>query len=505
MKFLKLLFNKTFIIVIACLVQIGIIMLVSLFLSEYLYQFWLISTIISFLLFLAVVNSRDIPETKMLWLAILLPLPFFGIIMYLTFARRRVPKRHVRKISKTLSDINSFLPIPDYDATKQMLSESYGISSYLTAYAKTNGDGNSKTTYFSSGEEWFEDLFSEIQKAEKFVFMEFFIISYGKMWDKLHELLKEKVKQGVEVRIVYDDLGSLGKVAPGYYKKLRKEGIECVKFNTIYPIFSSIYNNRDHRKIVVIDGSVGYTGGANIGDEYINEISRFGHWKDAVVKIEGRGVFELTKLFISTFDGITKRNSDYLKYFPKNVKMYENDEYVHFFGDGPKPFDDENIGENNFVNIISSAQKYVYITTPYLIITHNLFSSLKNAVARGVDVRIVTPAIPDKKIIYYCTRSNYMQLLQAGVKIYEYTPGFIHSKLMVADDKVAFVGTINMDFRSLLHHFECGVDIIGGESVLAIKNDIQNVIDKSEDKKDFKMNKFVSLLCSVLRIFFPLL
>ncbi len=505
MKFLKLLFNKTFIIVIACLVQIGVVISVGFFLSEYFYQLWLVSTIISFVLFLAVVNSNNIPETKMLWLTLLLPLPFLGVIMYVTFARRRVPKRHVKKITRILADINNLLPSPDINDARLILDKNYGISSYLSTYAKTNGNAGSKTTYFAGGEAWFEDLINEIEKAQKFIFMEFFIISYGKMWDKIHELLKEKVKSGVEVRIVYDDLGSLGKVAPGYYKKLRKEGIECIKFNTIYPIFSSIYNNRDHRKIVVIDGVVGYTGGANIGDEYINEVERFGHWKDAVIKIEGEGVFELTKLFISTFDGVSKRVSDYSKYFPTNVKKYENGEYVHFFGDGPKPFDIENIGENNYVNIINGAQNYVYITTPYLIITHNLFTSLKNAVARGVDVRIITPSVPDKKIIHYCTRSNYIQLLRAGVKIYEYTPGFIHSKLMVADDKVAFIGTINMDFRSLLHHFECGLDIIGGDSVIAIKNDIENVILQSEDKKDFKMNKFVALLCSVLRIFFPLL
>ena len=505
MKFLKLLFNKTFIIVIACLVQIGIMMAVGIFLAEYYYQFWVFSFLISFFLFLVVVNGNDTPETKMLWLTIILPLPFWGIIMYFTFAGRRVPKRHVRKINKTLVEMNEFLPAPNVDETKRILGENYGLSAYLSTYAKTRGNANSKTTYFNSGESWFEDLYKEIENAKSFIFMEFFIISYGKTWDKIHELLIEKVKNGVEVRVVYDDLGTLGKVSPRYHKKLQKEGIECVKFNPIYPIFSSIYNNRDHRKIVVIDGKIGYTGGANIGDEYANEVKRFGHWKDAVIKVEGEGVNELTRLFIASFDGKTKRQSDYAKYFPQNVEKYENGEYVHFFGDGPKPYDNENIGENNFVNIITSAKKYVYITTPYLIISHNLFTALKNASSRGVDVRIVTPSIPDKKIIFYCTRSNYKMLLDAGVKIYEYRPGFIHSKLMVADDKVAFVGTINMDFRSLLHHFECGMDIIGGNTVLEIKNDIENVIEKSEDKKDFRMNKFVSLLCSALRIFFPLL
>ncbi len=505
MKLLKLLFNKTFIIVLACLVQIGVMMAVGIFLSEHYYQFWIFSILISFVLFLVVVNGNDVPETKMLWLTIILPLPFLGIIMYMTFAGRRVPKKHVKKIDKILNEIDGFLPKPDLSSCKERLKDNYGISSYLTLYAKTYGDMNSKTTYFNSGEAWFDDFIAELKKAEKFIFLEFFIISYGKMWNDIHSILVEKAKSGVEVRVIYDDFGSLGKVASGYYKKLRKEGIECVKFNTIYPIFSSVYNNRDHRKIVVIDGKIGYTGGANIGDEYINETKRFGYWKDAVVKIEGGGVFELTKLFISTFDGITKTTSNYPKYFPKNVVKYENDEYVHFFGDGPKPFDHENIGENNFVNIINGAKKYVYITTPYLIITHNLFTALKNASARGVSVKIVTPAIPDKKLIFCCTRSNYAQLLDAGVKIYEYTPGFVHSKLMVADDKVAFVGTINMDFRSLLHHFECGVDIIGGETVLDIKRDVENVIEKSEDKKDFRMNKLVSLFCSVLRIFFPLL
>lgn len=504
MKFLKLLFNKTFIIVLACLVQIGVMVAVGIFLSEYYYQFWLFSILISFMLFLIVVNSRDIPETKMLWLTILLPFPYLGIIMYITFASRRVPKRQARKISQTLNDIDGFLLEKERENKNSQIDD-YGISAYLSLYAKTKGDFFSKTTYFDSGEKWYEDLVKELSKAEKFIFMEFFIISYGKMWDKIHDILKEKVKNGVEVRVIYDDLGSLGKLAPTYYKTLKKEGIDCVKFNTIYPIFSSVYNNRDHRKIVVIDGKTAYTGGANVGDEYINETAPYKYWKDAVIKIEGKAVFELTKSFLSTFDGVANRLSDYSKYFPKTVQKYENNEYVHFFGDGPKPFDNENIGENNYVNIITSAKNYVYITTPYLIITHNLFTALKNAVARGVDVRIVTPAVPDKKIIFYCTRSNYKQLLGAGVKIHEYTPGFIHSKIAVADDKNAFIGTINLDFRSLLHHFECGVDVIGGETPLKIRQDVQSVIEKSEDKKDFKMNKLVSLFCSVLRIFFPLL
>ncbi|MBO5223819.1 MAG: cardiolipin synthase [Clostridia bacterium] len=505
MKFLKLLFNKTFIVILACIVQIGITLAVGIFLNEYFYQFWAISFAISLILFLFVVNRRDIPETKLLWTVILLPFPFFGIIMYLTFSHRRLPKKHAKKMEQSLNEIDGFLPAPDVNAGKNACGSDYGISQYLSRYSKTNGDAFSKTTYFSSGEEWLSDLMEEIRKAEKFIFMEFFILSLGQMWDEILSALREKAKEGVEVRIIYDDLGSLGRVPSSYFKKLRAEGIGCVKFNPIYPIFSAIYNNRDHRKIVVIDGNVGYTGGANIGDEYINKTQRFGHWKDSVIKIRGGAVFALTKMFLSVFDGIKNEQSDYNKYFPQNPQLYENGEYVHCFGDGPKPFDDENIGENNFINIITNAKKYVYITTPYLIPTYNLICALKNAVARGVDVRIVTPAIPDKRIIFCCTRSHYRQLLDAGVKIYEYTPGFVHSKLAVADDRVAFVGTINMDFRSLLHHFECGVDIIGGDSVIDIKKDVKSVIDVSKDMCDFKMNGFVSLLCSVLKIFFPLL
>lgn len=504
MKFLKLMFNKTFIVIVACLVQIGLMLAVGIFLTEYFYQFWAISLVISVVLFLFMVNGNDIPETKLLWTVILLPFPYFGVIMYITFSHRRLPKKYAQRMQEVESEIDRFIP-KNPETLRAELGDSYGISAYLTSCAKTYCDADSRTKYFASGEEWYADLLRELERAERFIFIEFFIIASGSMWDGIHDILKAKAKSGVEVRVTYDDLGSLGRVPSGYFKKLRAEGIDCVKFNPIYPIFSAVYNNRDHRKIVVIDGKVGYTGGANIGDEYINKEERFGHWKDSALKIEGSGVASLTKLFLITFDGSRKQKSEYGKYFPSLPKLSEKVEYVHCFGDGPKPFNNENTGENNFINIISNAKKYVYVTSPYLIASHNLFSALKNAAARGVDVRIVTPAIPDKRIIHCCTRSNYRQLIDSGVKIYEYTPGFIHSKLVVADDCVAFVGTINMDFRSFLHHFECGVDVIGGQSVIDIKNDVLSVISQSKDMQDFKMNGFLSFLCSVLRIFFPLL
>ncbi len=337
--------------------------------------------------------------------------------------------------------------------------------------------------------------------------MEYFIIDHGRMWDGIHEILKQKAAAGVEVRVMYDDIGCAGLLPGSYYKKLKKEGIDCVKFNPFRPVVSGIHNNRDHRKITVIDGKVGYTGGVNLADEYINEISRFGHWKDTALKIQGSAVSNLTVLFLQLFDAMRKSFSDFEKYLGTDCESFDEEGYIHPFGDGPKPFYSELVGSNNFINIINSAEKYVWISTPYLIPDYNLLSALRSASYRGVDVRIITPGIPDKKIIFNMTRSNYKYLLQAGVKIYEYSPGFIHAKEMLADGVTAFVGTVNLDYRSLVHHYECGAVLYKTPCISEIEEGFEETLQASREITDdnFKMNFFASLLNGILNLFSPML
>ena len=327
------------------------------------------------------------------------------------------------------------------------------------------------------------------------------------MWDGIHEILKQKAAAGVEVRVMYDDIGCAGLLPGSYYKKLKKEGIDCVKFNPFRPVVSGIHNNRDHRKITVIDGKVGYTGGVNLADEYINETSRFGHWKDTALKIQGSAVSNLTVLFLQLFDAMRKSFSDFEKYLGTDYESFDEDGYIHPFGDGPKPFYSELVGSNNFINIINSAEKYVWISTPYLIPDYNLLSALRSAAYRGVDVRIITPGIPDKKIIFNMTRSNYKYLLQAGVKIYEYSPGFIHAKEMLADGVTAFVGTVNLDYRSLVHHYECGAVLYKTPCISEIEEGFEETLQASREITDdnFKMNFFASLLNGILDLFSPML
>lgn len=327
------------------------------------------------------------------------------------------------------------------------------------------------------------------------------------MWDSIHEILRRKAESGVEVRLMYDDIGTVGMLKSGYFKKLRKEGINCYKFNPFRPVVSGIFNNRDHRKITVIDGRVGYTGGVNLGDEYINENKRLGHWKDTALKIRGSAVENLCKMFLQAFDMTAKSVSDYAKYLDIEYERFADEGYIHPFGDGPKPYYAEQVGENNYINLINRAKKYVYITTPYLIIDHNIESALRNAALRGVDVRIIVPHIPDKKLVFNMTRSHYPYLMQTGVKIYEYTPGFIHAKSLVADDEFAFVGTINLDYRSLVHHYECGAVLYKTPCIALIKEDIDATIAVSQEvtKENYRMGRFARAVNSVLTIFAPML
>ena len=510
MRIIKILFSKTILVVFAFLIQAVIFFTTLKYFYDYFIVFQTISIIISLIVFLYLVNKKECIEFKLPWLLVLVSFPYFGMILYLMLYNPKFSRKTEKKLKefKLKKKFSVKYQDNEKEKIKEIIKDNLQIETYLNNISYTRGYLNTKTTYLNSGEMFLKDLLIELKQAKEFIFMEYFIIKPGMMWDSIHEILLSKVKENVDVRIIYDDIGSLGYVESDFYKKLQKEGIKCYKFNPFYPILSGIYNNRDHRKITIIDGNIAYTGGINIGDEYINLKSPYGHWKDSAIKLNGPAVSNLTTMFLEVYNSISKKEEDIEKYIKINLEENINIDYgfVHPFGDGPKPIYQEQISENNFINMINNAKKYVYITTPYLIIDYNLTTALRSAALKGIDVRIITPHIPDKKIIFNLTRSNYKYLLEAGVKIYEYTPGFIHQKSLVVDNRLAFVGTVNLDYRSLVHHYECGVVLFNTDSIKDIYNDIKNIIEVSQEitLSNFKMKKIDKLISIILSIFSPL-
>ena len=350
-------------------------------------------------------------------------------------------------------------------------------------------------------------MLSDLEAAEKFIFMEYFIIEEGLFWDSILEILKRKAASGVCVRVLYDDIGCMSTLPGNYAKKLKAFGIEASPFSRLRGNADSEFNNRSHRKILVIDGKIGYTGGINIADEYINKVQRFGHWKDTAIRLEGQAVYELTRLFLSDYGlNVKKLPEDKYTLYPE-ISDIENDGYYIPFGDGPNPIYDRRVGKSVIQNMLNNSTKYMYMTTPYLIIDNDLCQSIENAALRGVDVRIIVPHIPDKKLVFEMTKSFYHRLINAGVRIYEYTPGFIHAKSYLSDGSAAMIGTINLDYRSLVHHFENGVYVYGGSIIKDIERDIVETIGKSEEITKTKLktgiiNRFIRAL---VRVFAPML
>ncbi|MBQ8341005.1 MAG: cardiolipin synthase [Clostridia bacterium] len=508
MKLLKILLGRPLLILLSLLVQANILLLVFLYFNAYFLAFQIVSTILGLLLFLHMLNKYECPEFKLPWLLMILVLPYFGMMLYLLLAMPYGDARQKRYFKARFDQRKASLP-PEWDekSVKNALGDHAGISRYLTHFCQTHPHTENKVDYFSCGEDFHRDLLAELEKAERFIFMEYFIIEPGIMWESIHAILRRKIAAGVEVRMLYDDVGNLGKTGARFYKQLQKEGIQCYKFNPIRPVLSGIHNNRDHRKITVIDGRVAYTGGINIGDEYINQKQTLGHWKDTAIKLCGSAVNDFTCLFLELFDLCSHHVTDPAHYLCPEPEHFPTEGAVQPFGDGPRPYNTEPIAENAFIQMISTARQYVYITTPYLVTDHNLTTALRNAAARGVDVRIVTPHIPDKRLIFWVTRSHYKPLLESGVRIYEYTPGFIHAKTLLCDGKVAFVGTVNMDYRSLVHHFECGALLYDTPCIEDINADLKQTLARSHEitAENFRMNGLASLACSFLAVFFPLL
>jgi cardiolipin synthase len=466
--------------------------------------------ILAFFLVLVVVNNWTNPYYKLAWTCIILVFPVLGIVLYLVFGRSELTKNTRERMDAVHRELTACLEM-DYTAIKELMEKDPGAaqqSRYIHDWAQYPLYRNSKTKYYPSGEAMFVDMLGAMERAEKFIFLEYFIIEDGEMLQKMLAIMKRKVQEGVLVRLIYDDVGSIQTLPKHFTRDLKAMGIETASFNPFRPILSIILNNRDHRKILVVDGQVGFTGGINIADEYINKKERFGYWKDAGVEVKGEAVWSFTTMFLEMWNYIRQTSEDYRQYLPEQYHKTENPEdgFVQPYSD--TPLDHENVGENIYLNIINHAKQYVYIYTPYLIVDNEMTVALQNAAKCGIDVRIVTPEIPDKKLVFLLTQSYYEQLMQCGVKIYQYKPGFIHAKCFVCDDKIATVGTVNLDYRSLYLHFECGVFMYRSQAVMQLKEDALDTIERSREiTRDFcrKRNLAILALQSVLRLFAPLL
>lgn len=510
-KLLKSLFNRTVICILGILIQIGY--LISLFWTlgtAYTYSY-VVFVIMGVIMTIAIVSSEMNPSYKIAWIIVILTFPIFGVMFYLFFGNSNSGNRLRKRMNRYNEEERLLLA-----QKQQSLEDLWGDSSnaekqarYLLLHGGYPSYQNTVTEYFPIGEAKFEALIRELNKAKRFIFLEYFIIQEGKMWDTILEILVRKASEGVDVRVVYDDLGCLFTLPYRYDKKLEAMGIKCRVFNKFKPVWVARMNNRDHRKILIIDGHTAFNGGVNLADEYINEYEKHGHWKDSAVMLKGEAVWSFTMMFLTMWNYLTESKPASVNFFMpllEDIEQYKSGGFVVPFTDSP--LDDEPVGENVYLNIINSASRYVYITTPYLIIDNEMSTALILAVKSGVDVRIITPHVPDKWYVHAVTRANYKHLTKHGVKIYEYTPGFIHAKNFVSDDTTAVVGTINLDFRSLYLHFECGTWMYKTECIPEIKGDFLKTLEKCREitYDDCKnVNIFVRMGRALLRMFAPLM
>ena len=493
--------------VLMAVIEIALIIGIVLLLCYYVPLFFALCVISCTICIVKIISSDDNPDYKVPWLIFVIAIPIVGAMLYAMFYSRKLKRRYIKRIEETriygyeFDDADNFDRLRGEDIAAASQAKMLKDISYSHLFA------NTKTDYFSSGKAMSESLIRDLTEAESFIFLEFFIIEEGKFWNSILDVLKSKVNAGLDVRVMYDDIGCMSTLPGNYYKILEKYGIKTAIFSKLRGSADSEFNNRSHRKIAVIDGRIAYTGGVNIADEYIGERMRFGYWKDSGIRLEGEAVRELTKLFLSSFALNTRTLPELPDKAYPDLKEYDTVGYVIPFGDGPRPIYKRNVAKSAIQNMIGSANRYVYMTTPYLIIDNDLCADIERAALRGVDVRIVLPHIPDKRIVFAISRTFYHRLMDAGVKIYEYEPGFIHAKTYVADDKYAIVGTVNLDYRSLVHHFEDGVWMYRTDSVKDIKNDVDEVIDKSirVTPDMIKTGALRRFLRALVRIFAPML
>ena len=491
---------------IITLLEIAAIIGIMIALCIYVPKFYILCYITAFACILKIIASDDNPDYKVPWVLFVLVVPIAGFMLYFLFYSRKLQKKFIRRLDELRKYRYESDQVKILEELERENAHASAQAKMLCSISGASVFGNTKQTYYPLGEDMWQAMLPDLEKAEKFIFMEYFIIEEGRFWNSILDILKQKAASGVTVRVLYDDIGCMGTLPGDYAKTLRSYGIEATPFSRMRGQADGEFNNRSHRKICVIDGKVGYTGGVNIADEYINEVVKFGHWKDTGIRLEGEAVWELTRLFLSDYGlNVKTLPKDEHELYP--TSDISEDGFVIPFGDGPSPIYEHRVGKSVIQNMLGSATRYMYMTTPYLIIDNDLCRSIESAALRGVDIRIIVPHIPDKRIVFGMTRSFYHRLMKSGVKIYEYEPGFIHAKSYVADDEYAMIGTINLDYRSLVHHFENGVWMYRCDCIRDLKADIEKTMAKSiEITPDMlKTGLATRFIRSVVRIFAPML
>ncbi len=485
----RVVFSKRFALIVLALLQIFFFVGLMLFFANQGVLAYTFLTIFTIVVAMFLLNQDELnPAYKLIWLLVFVLLPVLGLLFYLMWGHLHVPKKRKKRFDEIDRRTHAALPQNPQvlEALRKDDSFLYNSARYLTDYANSPVYPADGVAYYPLGQDFFPPLLEALRSAKKYIFMQYYIIEEGQMFGSILEILREKAAEGVDVRLIWDGFGSLLTLPEDYDKKLADYGIRCAVFSPIsFTIHVSDYamlNHRDHSKITVVDGEIGFTGGLNLADEYINVKQRFGEWKDTAVMVKGDAAASLTAIFLLGWDFITGEVSDLSACLPPpqpTAMLSLGHGYVQPYWDSP--LDIENVSENAYLNVINHASRYVYISTPYLILDHETITNLCLASKSGVDVRILTPGIPDKPMIFLVTRSYYPVLLKNGVRIYEYTPGFNHAKMYVSDDKMAIVGSANMDYRSLYLHFENSVAFYGGPIVEAVKADMLACFDKSHE------------------------
>ncbi len=503
---LRLVFSRFGIMALLILFQLLFIMLTVQYFEDYSFAFSFIRALATLLMVIYIFNCDMDASAKLTWLVVITAFPIPGTVFFWFTQTNLGHRRLQHKVEQTIEE------------TKGKLAQKYAIlkrpeiveSGTDDLYRYLNRSGcfpiyaNTDVKFFPLGEYKFEALMEDLRKAEKFIFMEYFIIDEGLMWGSMLKVLAEKAAQGVDVRVMYDGMCEMSTLTSDYPQRMAKLGIKCKPFSPISPFLSTHYNYRDHRKILVIDGRVAYNGGVNLADEYINHIERFGHWKDTAIRLQGEAVQSFTLMFLQMWN-ISEKEPGWEEALPFSEPSKPNG-YVMPYADCP--LDQDKVGRSVYMDILDRSRSYVHIMTPYLILDNELERSLKYAAERGVDVRIILPGIPDKMAAYSLAKTHYKSLLASGVKIYEYTPGFVHAKIFVSDDEKAVVGTINLDYRSLYHHFECATYLYWTSCILDIEEDFQATLKKCKrvTKQTIKEEPFsIKLRGRIMKFVAPLM
>lgn len=500
--------GRLFIVGLGVFIQVYWIVQLFIGLNDYSTTISLISNLLALVVVLRIYSMHTNAAFKMPWIILILVFPVLGLCIFFLFGRSNLT-RGMRKHFEQIDAALDGKMVQDPQVMKKLEQRDFAVANqarYITDYGKFPVWQNTDVKFYSEAADGLEAQLADLKKAEKFIFMEYHAIEEAAAFSRILAVLTERANAGVDVRIVYDDIGSVGFINTDFIKRMEQAGIKCRVFNRIVPIINVFMNNRDHRKITVVDGKVGYTGGYNLADEYFNIVHPYGRWKDTGIRLEGDAVRNLTITFLEMWNAIKRTDTDIDAYLPAYEYHAKEDGFIQPYADSP--LDGENVGENVYLNLIKNAKHSIYFMTPYLIITDEMNRELGLAAKRGVDVRIITPGIPDKKMIYKVTRSYYAGLVKNGVRIYEYTPGFLHAKQCICDGETATVGTINLDFRSLYLHFENGAYLYGYDCIKDIQNDFEETFAVSNEVTEkYKSGRSAVLRGTqcIIRLFAPLM